>query len=146
MTMMDATGGFRPTSIRAGDAGGVAEAGEVIEHGAGRVLVVRLRGEFDERSGMDMADLVAQALARRPMVIVLDLAGVDFLGSAALSVLVDARHGADDAGIAMGLVATRRVTLLPLELTGLAWVFPVYPTVRDAVAELGGEGSAALSA
>jgi anti-anti-sigma factor len=146
MTTMDATGGFRPTSIWAGEARGAAEAGEVVEHGAGRVLVARLRGEFDERSGKNMADLVAQALARRPMAIVLDLAGVDFLGSAALSVLVDARHRAEEAGIAMGLVATRRVTLLPLELTGLAWVFPVYPTVRDAVSELGGEGLGALSA
>jgi hypothetical protein len=59
---------------------------------------------------------------------------------------VDARHRADVAGIALGLVATRRVTLLPLELTGLAWVFPVFPTVGEAMAELGGEGTDALSA
>ena len=68
----------------------------------------------------------------------LDLTEVDFIGSAALSVLVDARRRADEAGIAMALVATRRVTLLPLELTGLARVFPVFRTVREAIAELGG--------
>jgi hypothetical protein len=38
------------------------------------------------------------------------------------------------------------VTLLPLELTSLARVFPVFRTVREAIAELGWHGSNALSA
>ena len=140
MTTADTSGALHPRSTWAG------------EHGAGRagradrVLVVRLCGEFDEEGGAAVAQRVAQALAERPEAVVLDLSEVDFFGSAALSVLVDARRRADEAGIVMGLVATRRVTLLPLELTGLARVFPVFTTVRAALAELGGNAEGALSA
>lgn len=134
MTTADTSGAIQPRSIWAG------------ERGTDRVVVVRLRGEFDEASGANLAERVAQALAERPNAVLLDLAEVDFFGSAALSVLVDVRRGADDAGIAIGLVATRRVILLPLELTGLARVFPVFTTVRAALAELGGHAPGALSA
>jgi anti-anti-sigma factor len=134
MTTADTSGAVHPRSIW-GD-----------ERGTDRVLVLRLLGEFDEQSGANLAERVAQALAERPSAVVLDLAEVDFLGSAALSALVDARRRADEAGIAMGLVATRRVTLLPLELTGLARVFPVFATMRAALAELGGRATGAMSA
>jgi anti-sigma B factor antagonist len=139
MTTADATGGIRPASIW------TDQRGSRIER-SGEVLVVRLLGDFAEESGANMAQLVAQALARRPVAVVLDLDDVDFIGSSALSVLVGARHRADEAGIAMGLVASRRATLLPLELTGLTRLFPVFPTVRDAVVEALGKGTDALSA
>ncbi|HEY4453582.1 MAG TPA: STAS domain-containing protein [Pseudonocardiaceae bacterium] len=135
MTTTDVTGGIHPRPTWAGE-----------RHDRYRVSVVRLLGEFDEQSGANLAERVAQALAERPRAMVLDLTEVDFIGSAALSALVVARRGADEAGIAMALVATRRVTLLPLELTGLARVFSVFPTVREAIAELGGHGPNALSA
>ena len=139
MTTVDATGGFRPTSIW------TDPHGSRIERGGG-VLVVRLAGDFAEESGANMAQLVAQALAKRPVAVVLDLGKVNFIGSSALSVLVDARHQADEAGIAMGLVATRRATLLPLELTGLTRLFPVFPAVRDAVVAVRRQSTDALSA
>lgn len=137
MTTTDAAGGIHPKSTWPGG---------WREPGTDGVSVVRLLGEFDEEGCANMAERVAQALATRPLAVVLDLTEVDFIGSAALSALVDARRGADEAGITMALVATRRVTLLPLELTGLARVFPVFRTVRESIAELGGPGSNALSA
>lgn len=137
MTATDATGEIRLASTWT-------------EHGTGRdgdrVLVVHLHGEFDEATGVNMAELVQQALAQRPATLVLDLTEVAFFGSAALSVLVDTRRRAEEAGIVLGLVAARRVTLLPLELTGLTRVFAVFPTVRQALAELRGHGVDALSA
>jgi anti-anti-sigma factor len=133
MTTADATGGIHPSFTWADD-------------WQLRVSVVRLRGELDDDSDATMAEQVAQALADRPNAVVLDLTEVDFIGSAALSALVGARQRADEAGVTMGLVATRRVALLPLELTGLDRVFPVFPTVREAIAELGGQGPNALSA
>jgi anti-anti-sigma factor len=137
MTPANATGDLRPVSTW---------RNERIARDPSRVLVVHLHGDFAEENGANMAELVTQALARRPAAVVVDLTGVHFFGSAALSVLVDARHRADESGIALGLVATRRVTLLPLELTGLAGVFPVFATVREAVAELHGKDTDALSA
>jgi anti-sigma B factor antagonist len=135
MTAADVTGGIHSTSTR---------TDHRIGRDGARVLVVHLHGEFDEASGVNMAGLVRQALARRPSALVLDLTDVDFVGSAALSVLVDAWHKARDAGIALGVVATRRVTLLPLEMTGLTRVFAVFSTVRQALAQLC--GTDALSA
>jgi anti-anti-sigma factor len=122
------------------------QRGSRIERHGDGVLVVHLLGDFAEESGANMAELVAQAIAARPAAVVLDLDQVDFLGSSALSILVRARGQADAAGIAMGLVAVRRVTLLPLELTGLTRVFPVYPSVREAVAGVRGQDTDALSA
>ncbi|HEV3356784.1 MAG TPA: STAS domain-containing protein [Pseudonocardiaceae bacterium] len=137
MTTADVTGGIHSTSTWT-------------DHRTGRdgdcVLVVHLHGEFDEATGVNTAELVRQALAQRPAALVLDLTEVDFVGSAALSVLVDARRRADEAGIALGVVAARRVTLLPLELTGLTRVFAVFSTVRQALAELRGKDTGALSA
>jgi len=49
-------------------------------------------------------------------------------------------------GIAVALVATRRVALRPLETSGLARMFLVFPAVRKAIAELAGPGPRALSA
>lgn len=137
MATVDTTGGLRPVSTWTDDR---------TSQGGDRVLVVHLHGEFDEASGVTMAEVVRQALAQRPAALVLDLTEVDFVGSAALSVLVDARHRADEAGITLGLVATRRVTLLPLELTGLTRVFPVFPTLRRAIAELRRKDTDALTA
>lgn len=136
MTTTDAAGGIHPRSTWPAWR----------QRGADGVSVVRLLGEFDEQSGVTLAERVKQTLAERPHAVVLDLSEVDFIGSAALSALVDARREADEAGITIALVATRRVTLLPLELTGLARVFSVFPTVREAVAKLGGQGQHALSA
>ena len=137
MTTADVTGGIHSTSTW---------TDHRIGHGGDRVLVVHLHGEFDEASGVSMAELVRQALSRRPAALVVDLTEVDFVGSAALSVLVDARRQAGEAGIALGVVAARRVTLLPLELTGLTRVFAVFATVREALTALRRTDTGALSA
>ncbi|HEX3782481.1 MAG TPA: STAS domain-containing protein [Pseudonocardiaceae bacterium] len=100
------------------------------------VLVLHLHGEFDGATHPTMSDQVAQALAGRPAALLLDLTDVDFLGSAALSVLVDARHEADRQQVELCLVAGRRVTLLPLELTGLTMMFAVFASVREALEQL----------
>lgn len=133
MTTADATGGAHPSSTWA-------------DEWQPRVSVVWLPRELDDASGAPVAERVAQALADRPNAVVLDLTEVGFIGSAALSALVAARRRADEAGVTVGLVAARRVALLPLQLTGLDRVFPVFPTVSEAIAELGGQGSNALSA
>lgn len=144
MTTADATGGIRPASVWTDQHPSRIQRGG-IERG-GEVLVVHLSGDFAEESGANMAQLVAQALAERPAAVVLDLDDVEFIGSSALSVLVDARHRADEAGIAMAMVAFRRATLLPLELAGLTRLFAVFPTVRDAVVEVRERSADARSA
>lgn len=102
--------------------------------GADGVSVLRLTGELDVGATTRMSEQIEQALAGAPRALVLDLTSVDFLGSSGLSVLIEARSLAEQAGVTLSLVAARRATLLPLELTGLSSMFPVYPTVESAVA------------
>ena len=96
------------------------------------VMTVALSGELDVGTQAATSARISEALAASPGVLVLDLRDVDFLGSAGLSVLIETQRAASARGIAMCLVATRRATLLPLELTGLTTMFPVFASPEEA--------------
>ncbi|WP_158895908.1 STAS domain-containing protein [Amycolatopsis anabasis] len=102
----------------------------VEERGRGPVLIVR--GEINHVTAPQLAESVALALGARPAVLVVDLTGVVFMTSAALTVLVAAHH-ACGKGTALRIVATGR-PLRTLEITGLAEVFTLYPTLSAAEA------------
>lgn len=101
--------------------------------GVDGLSVLRLTGELDVEAQSDMSQQVERALAGTSTTLVVDLTSVDFLGSSGLSVLIEARGRAEQLDVTLLLVAARRATLLPLELTGLSERFPVYPTVESAV-------------
>lgn len=96
------------------------------------VLTLALAGELDVGTQAATSALISEALQAGPKVLVLDLREVDFLGSTGLSVLIEAQRAAAARNVAICLVATRRATLLPLELTGLTTMFPVFETPEDA--------------
>jgi anti-sigma B factor antagonist len=97
------------------------------------VLTLALTGELDVGTQAATWARIDQALATAPRMLVLDLRDVDFLGSAGLSVLIEAQRAARGRGTAICLVADRRATLLPLELTGLTTMFPVVRTPDEAL-------------
>lgn len=97
------------------------------------VMTLALSGELDVGTQATTSARVMAALDAAPEVLVLDLRDVDFLGSAGLSVLIEAQRAAAARGVEICLVANRRATLLPLELTGLTTMFPVFATPQDAV-------------
>src|SRR6201999_2168422 len=92
-----------------------------------------LTGELDVGTQAATSALITEALAAAPDVLILDLRDVDFLGSTGLSVLIEAQRAAAARNVAICLVATRRATLLPLELTGLTTMFPVFASPEDAM-------------
>jgi anti-anti-sigma factor len=96
-------------------------------------MTLALAGELDVGTQAATSALIAEALATAPRVLVLDLREVDFLGSTGISVLIEAQRAAAARNTAICLVATRRATLLPLELTGLTTMFPVFPSPEDAL-------------
>jgi anti-sigma B factor antagonist len=100
---------------------------------AADVMTLALDGELDVGTQAATSSLIDGALATRPRVLILDLRGVDFLGSTGLSVLIEAQRKAAGHDVSIGLVATRRATLLPLELTGLTTMFPVFATPEEAM-------------
>jgi len=83
------------------------------------VLTLALAGELDVGTQATTSALIEEALKAAPSVLVLDLREVDFLGSTGLSVLIEAQRAAEARNTVICLVANRRATLLPLELTGL---------------------------
>jgi anti-anti-sigma factor len=95
------------------------------------VTVVGLRGDLD----LLTAPLLREAL--RPLIdaagaVLVDLSGVEFLGSSGLAELA----AAQDGGARIVLVASGRAVVRPLEVTGLAPLFQIYESVDAALKAL----------
>ena len=73
--------------------------------------------------------------------VVADLSAVDFLSSSGLTALALADRAAVAAGHVLCVVATDRVVLRPIEITGLADRIGVFASVPDAVAGAGAAGT-----
>ncbi|MGH3915584.1 MAG: anti-sigma factor antagonist [Pseudonocardiaceae bacterium] len=93
---------------------------------------LRALGEVDLASSPLLRRHAMAQLYQAPCLLVLDLRGVDFLGSSGLAVLVDLRAEAKRRGIKLRLVATSRVVLRPLVATGLIKLFDLDTTDTSA--------------
>ncbi len=109
---------------------------------------VRIVGSLDLLTAPAMATAITTALTSATAgsteepgqvanVVLIDMQGVDFLGSAGLSVLVDAEKQADRDGLSLALVATGHPVLHALQVTGLDKVLRVYPDREAALAAVG---------
>lgn len=96
------------------------------------VVLARVRGEVDLLSAPDLRTWLQEELAA-PARLVLDLDGVDFLGSAGLSVLAELVEKSGGGRLNWAIVAENRVVLRPLEATGLAEQMPLHADVDSAV-------------
>ena len=96
--------------------------------------VIRLSGEIDMLTTPTLRARVTEELAGEPSVLVLDMLGVDFLGSSGLALLVEALEESRTRRVALRLVANSRPVSRPLQATGLTDLFEMYPSVEDALA------------
>ena len=96
--------------------------------------VIRLSGEIDMLTTPTLRAKVTEELAGEPSVLVLDMLGVEFLGSSGLALLVEALEESRTRQIALRLVANSRPVSRPLQATGLTDLFEMYPSVEDALA------------
>jgi anti-anti-sigma factor len=64
---------------------------------------------------------------------VVDLSGVEFLGSAGLSVLIQASQQAEQGATTLRIIATAPPALRPLEISGLLDVLPVRRSLTEAL-------------
>ena len=116
-------------------------SGIEIEVGTGPVtqdaVVLRVDGEVDVVSAPVLAQHLDRHFAVRApedtRLLVLDLSGVTFLASAGLAVLANTRAVAARRGVEVRLVASSRIVLRPLELTGLDLALPTVPDVASAM-------------
>jgi anti-sigma B factor antagonist len=103
----------------------------VSEHGQD-ARVVTVGGEIDALTAPELAACLAEQLVAVSLV-VLDLDGVQFIGSAGLSVLFEANERATRAGRHLRLVCHSRVVNRALDATELRKQFAFADTVRAAL-------------
>ncbi|MFF2950439.1 STAS domain-containing protein [Kitasatospora sp. NPDC057965] len=99
----------------------------------GDALVCCFTGDMTLDSEPFAARVLGAALGRRPVVLAVDLAGVELFTSTGLNLLLDARRRALVEGVRLVLIAPSTRTRRVLELTETAELFPVHATVEDAL-------------
>ncbi len=104
---------------------------QVAEHGVD-ARVVTVGGEIDALTAPELDAVVTAEVAAAPLVVV-DLDGVQFLGSVGLSVLVKANERAAREGGHLRLVCHSRMVNRALDATGLRDQFSFADTVSQAV-------------
>ena len=98
--------------------------------GADGVVTVTVVGEVDTFTAPVLRSSLDTQLEQSPRELVIDLSGVQFLGSAGLAVLVETQKAARSRDVALRLIATTRAVTRPLEVTGLIDLF----TIADSTA------------
>jgi anti-sigma B factor antagonist len=101
------------------------------------VAIVAVSGVIDALTAPQFEEALRAAVANKPEGLVVDLAGVDFLASAGMGVLVAAHDAADD-DTRFCVVADGPATARPLKLVGIADIVPLYATLDDALEALRG--------
>lgn len=99
-----------------------------------QVTVVEVSGEVDLLTAPGLAECLGRCLAEvAPVVVVVDLRRVDFLGASGLSVLVEAHLRAQALHSTVRVVANTRVVRRALTVTGLDRTLAVYSALEPAV-------------
>ncbi|GAA1716304.1 hypothetical protein GCM10009765_76280 [Fodinicola feengrottensis] len=97
-----------------------------------RLAVVTVSGELDMATEPQFSAEVGAQLPPGREILVLDLDGVSFMGSAGLKALVELQQLADRHGARLRLVLGQSPTGRLLELTGLRTTFALFETVEEA--------------
>jgi anti-anti-sigma factor len=97
-------------------------------------IVVHVAGEIDLATRDDFADEVMGALGGSPPLLVLDMHEVTFMGSAGLSVLIQAHEEAQRARCGLRVVVGTGAVSRAIEISGLEQLLAVHKTVDDALA------------
>jgi anti-sigma B factor antagonist len=108
--------------------------------------VVALRGELDLADAAVVAAELTAVAAREPGIIVIDLAGLEFIDSSGVAALARGRRQARQAGGDLILAAPQRRVIRVLAIIRLAEAFSVYATVEEAAGQAGHFNEGAMSA
>jgi anti-sigma B factor antagonist len=95
--------------------------------------VVSVAGEIDAGTEQALRDVLTSVRARGVLRVVVDLAGVAFLASSGIGVLMGARRALAAEGGSLVLASPRGEVAQILSLTGVSEVIPVTPTVAGAI-------------
>lgn len=101
--------------------------------GFGGHAVVALSGELDLLEAPAVTSHLIAAVAAHGPSIIVDLAGLEFIDSCGLGVLLRGLRWTRECGGDLSLAAPQHRVSRILEITGLIDVFPVYSSVEQAV-------------
>ena len=88
-------------------------------------VTVTVVGEVDTFTAPVLRSSLDSQLEGQPKELVIDLCGVQFLGSAGLAVLVETQKAARAKEVGLKLIASTRAVTRPLEVTGLIDLFTI---------------------
>ncbi|MHC1562447.1 STAS domain-containing protein [Actinomycetospora sp. C-140] len=100
------------------------------------VVVISPVGDIDTASASPLRSAIAEQVDAGATHVVLDLAGVDFMGSAGLALLIAEREAAIARDGQLRLAGVPRTAGRALTLTGLTELFDTYPDAEAAAADL----------
>ncbi len=101
---------------------------------------VEIAGEVDMHNSPAVREHLLAAAARRPALIVVDLAGVEYIDSSGLATLVECLQHMAVYGGKLALVGARRPTMDVFAIARLDRIFSFYPSEEEALAAMAPPG------
>jgi anti-anti-sigma factor len=103
----------------------------------GEVVVAEITGEIDMSNATDLRGAIVGALTNHTAGLVVDLAGVTYLDSAAIHVIYELREQLANRGLQLRLaVPPEAPTQVALRLSGVPDAVPTLATVAEAEASI----------
>ncbi|HST84243.1 MAG TPA: STAS domain-containing protein [Kineosporiaceae bacterium] len=106
----------------------------VVTRREGARTVISVTGEIDVYTAPTLRERLNELVADGEYHLVVDMAGVDFLDSTGLGVLVGGLKRARSHDGTLRLVCDQEKILKVFRITGLTKVFPIYAALPDALA------------
>ena len=107
----------------------------VVTRREGTRIVISVTGEIDVYTAPTLRERLNELVADGEYHLVVDMAGVDFLDSTGLGVLVGGLKRARSHDGTLRLVCDQEKILKVFRITGLTKVFPIYASLADALAD-----------
>lgn len=95
--------------------------------------VLQMQGEIDVYTAPVLREHLSEVISEGRNRLVIDMTGVDFLDSTGLGVLVGALKRIRSQDGSLQLVCDQEKILKVFRITGLTKVFPIHPTVAEAL-------------
>lgn len=98
---------------------------------------MHVKGDIDsstvDKFTAGLTAALSLAAAHPARLVVIDLGGVEFFGSAALNAVLDCHEAGQRVGTSVRLVADHDNVLRPVQVTALDRIFDIYPTLSAAL-------------
>jgi len=96
--------------------------------------VLQLEGEIDLHVSPEVAESLRTVIAKKPKVVVIDLAKVPYFDSSGLAVLIEGMQNVQDYGGKFALANVQESVQHIFEIARLDQVFQIFPDVDTALA------------